>query len=119
MQTTQTAHKITLILNTIKNYLNDFELKELSTLLKQNNCPYWNRISTILIKRNLITKSSKGRYDFISSPIYYSIIECELINILKKQKKYTDKWKKSIIISEEQQAIEFLKSLGYKIFKEM
>ena len=37
----QTAQTIALIINGIKNSISDFTLEELSSLLKQNKCPYW------------------------------------------------------------------------------
>ena len=89
----QTAQTISLIVNGIKNSIKDFTLDELTNLLKQNQCPYWNRISTILITHNLLIKSEKSKYNFsLECPIYYIIFEVEVKKLLKRQSKYTNKW---------------------------
>ena len=89
----QTAQTIALIVNGIKNSIKDFTLDELTNLLKQNQCPYWNRISTILIAHNLLIKSEKSKYNFsLERPIYYIIFEVEVKKLLKRQSKYTNKW---------------------------
>ena len=89
----QTAQTIALIINGIKNSINDFNLEELTNLLKQNKCPYWNRITTILLSHNLLVKDVKNKYNFITtSPIYYIHFETELTKILKRQSKYSKKW---------------------------
>lgn len=89
----QTAQTISLIVNGIKSSISNFTLEELSILLKQNQCPYWNRISTILIAHNLLIKSEKSKYNFsLERPIYYIIFEVEVKKLLKRQSKYTNKW---------------------------
>lgn len=89
----QTAQTISLIVNGIKSSISNFTLEELSSLLKQNQCPYWNRISTILIAHNLLIKSEKSKYNFsLERPIYYIIFEVEVKKLLKRQSKYTNKW---------------------------
>lgn len=89
----QTAQTISLIVNGIKSSISNFTLEELSNLLKQNQCPYWNRISTILIAHNLLIKSEKSKYNFsLERPIYYIIFEVEVKKLLKRQSKYTNKW---------------------------
>ena len=125
----QTAQTIALIINGIKNSINDFSLEELTNLLKQNKCPYWNRITTILLSHNLLVKDGKNKYNFINNcPIYYIHFETELIKILKRQNKYSKKWydKKvvnndiiTIELTEVEKAIQLLKENGYKIFKEI
>lgn len=125
MNTTQTAQTITLILNGIRNSINDFTLEELTSLLKQNKCPYYNRVTTILKSHNLINKCDKNTYNFCKlSPIYYIIFENSLKKLAKRQNDYIKKWKekqckKPVIIDPEQEAILYLKKLGYKIFKEI
>ena len=92
-KTTQTAKTISLIVNGIRDSINDFTLEELTALLKQNQCPYWNRISTILIAHNLLIKLEKSKYNFsLERPIYYIIFEVEVKKLLKRQSKYTNKW---------------------------
>ena len=89
----QTAQTISLIVNGIKSSISNFTLEELTNLLKQNQCPYWNRISTILIAHNLLIKSEKSKYNFsLERPIYYIIFEVEVKKLLKRQSKYTNKW---------------------------
>lgn len=119
--TTQTAQTIAFIVNGIKYSIKDFTLEELSLLLKQNQCPYWKKIATILNSKNLLHKEG-NKYNFCtSSPIYYSIFSTELLKIKKDQAKYNQKWIAKIKpkYSEEEIAIKYLKSLGYKIFKEI
>ncbi len=117
--TTQTAQTIALIVNGIKHSIKDFTLEELSTLLKENQCPYWKKIATILNSKNLLHKDG-NKYNFCtSSPIYYSIFSTELLKIKKDQAKYNQKWLGKSKCSEEEVAIKYLKSLGYKIFKEV
>ena len=71
-KTTQTAKTISLIINGIKDSINDFSLEELTNLLKQNKCPYWNRVTTILLSHNLLIKDGKNKYNFVNNcPIYY------------------------------------------------
>ena len=36
----------------LKKSLYDFTIEELNLILKKVNCPYWSRISTILISQN-------------------------------------------------------------------
>ena len=122
----QTAQTIALIINGIKSSISDFTLEELSSLLKQNKCPYWNRITTILLFHNLINKN-KNKYNFSNGiPIYYSYFESSLNKIKSNQSNYSKKWKKKKIVvvkSEEnndlENAITLLKKFGYKIFKEV
>ena len=122
----QTAQTITLIINGIKNSINDFTLEELSSLLKQNKCPYWNRITTILLFHNLINKN-KNKYNFSNGiPIYYSYFESSLNKIKSNQSNYSKKWKKKKIVvvksnenNDLENAITLLKKFGYKIFKEV
>lgn len=117
--TQTTAKKITLILNSIKSNI-AFELPELVKLLKKQNCPYNAKIPTILIKKGIIMKTDKKFYQFSNqNPIYYAVIESEIDKILKEQEKYTKKWKEKISLSDEEKAILLLKSLNYKIFKEI
>lgn len=124
-QTTQTAETIALIVNSIKTTLNNFTLEELSNLLKQNECPYWNRIATILNSRGFLVKSNKGKYNFsLDTPIYYMIFDAEIKKIAARQSDYTKKWmnklgKTKTNVLDVDKAITLLKSLGYKIFKEI
>ena len=122
----QTAQTIALIINGIKDSINDFTLEELSSLLKQNKCPYWNRITTILLFHNLINKN-KNKYNFSNGiPIYYSYFESSLNKIKSNQSNYSKKWKKKKIVvvksnenNDLENAITLLKKFGYKIFKEV
>ena len=121
----QTAQTISLIVNGIKSSISDFTLEELSSLLKQNKCPYWNRITTILLFHNLINKN-KNKYNFSNCiPIYYSYFESSLNKIKSNQSNYSKKWKKKKIVvvksnenNDLENAITLLKKFGYKIFKE-
>ena len=124
----QTSQTIALIVNGIKNSIHNFNLEELAKLLKQNGCPYWNKVSTMLLSHNLLIKNNKNKYNFVTtSPIYYIHFETELLKIRKRQSKYSKKWndkksEKVIIIDESisiDKAIQLLKSNGYKIFKEI
>ena len=118
-QTIQTAQTIALTLNNCKHSFINFTLEQLSQFLKKENCPYWSKIPTILIEKNIIEKNYKSFYNFISeSPIYYGIIESGIHKINNKQKTYNEKWKKKNFYSDEEKAIILLKSLGYKIIKE-
>ena len=122
----QTAQTIALIINGIKNSINDFNLEQLTNLLKQNKCPYCNRITTILLFHNLINKN-KNKYNFINGiPIYYSYFESSLNKIKSNQSNYSKKWKKKKIVvvksnenNDLENAITLLKKFGYKIFKEV
>lgn len=122
----QTAQTISLIVNGIKSSISDFTLEELSNLLKQNKCPYWNRITTILLFHNLINKN-KNKYNFSNGiPIYYSYFESSLNKIKSNQSNYSKKWKKKKIVvvksnenNDLENAITLLKKFGYKIFKEV
>ena len=122
----QTAQTISLIVNGIKSSISNFTLKELSSLLKQNKCPYWNRITTILLFHNLINKN-KNKYNFSNGiPIYYSYFESSLNKIKSNQSNYSKKWKKKKIVvvksnenNDLENAITLLKKFGYKIFKEV
>lgn len=122
----QTAQTIALIINGIKSSISDFTLEELSSLLKQNKCPYWNRITTILLFHNLINKN-KNKYNFSNDiPIYYSYFESSLNKIKSNQSNYSKKWKKKKIVvvksnenNDLENAITLLKKFGYKIFKEV
>ena len=122
----QTAQTIALIINGIKSSISNFTLKELSSLLKQNKCPYWNRITTILLFHNLINKN-KNKYNFSNGiPIYYSYFESSLNKIKSNQSNYSKKWKKKKIVvvksnenNDLENAITLLKKFGYKIFKEV
>ena len=125
MKQQQTAKTISLIVNGIRDSINDFTLEELTALLKQNQCPYWNRVTTALKAHNLIIKGEKNTYNFCKlSPIYYIIFENSLKKLAKRQAKYTEKHKskmncQEVIIDPIIEAIELLKSNGYKIFKEI
>ena len=73
---------------------------------KRNNTPY--------------TLINKNTYNFCkSSPIYYILFENSIKKLVKRQVKYTEKWKKKQTFDPINEAIELLKSNGYKIFKEV
>ena len=94
MKQQQTAKTISLIVNGIRDSINDFTLEELTALLKQNQCPYWNRVTTALKAHNLIIKGEKNTYNFCKlSPIYYIIFENSLKKLAKRQAHYVKKWK--------------------------
>lgn len=121
----QTAQTISLIVNGIKSSISNFTLEELSNLLKQNKCPYWNKITTMLLSHNLIIKN-KNKYNFSNGiPIYYSYFESSLNKIKSNQSNYSKTWKnKKVIIKVDENndienAITLLKKFGYKIFKEV
>lgn len=100
-KTTQTAKTISLIINGIKNSINDFSLEELTTLLKQNKCPYWNRVTTILLSHNLLIKDGKNKYNFVDNcPIYYMHFVTGINKIIKMQNKYNNKWKEKTKVIE-------------------
>lgn len=100
-KTTQTAKTISLIINGIKGSINDFSLEELTTLLKQNKCPYWNRVTTILLSHNLLVKDGKNKYNFVNScPIYYIHFVTGINKIIKMQNKYNNKWKEKTKVVE-------------------
>lgn len=93
-KTTQTAKTMSLIINGIKGSINNFSLEELTSLLKQNKCPYWNRVATILLSHNLLVKDGKNKYNFVNScPIYYIHFVTGINQIIDRQNKYNNKWK--------------------------
>ena len=93
-KTTQTAKTMSLIINGIKGSINNFSLEELTNLLKQNKCPYWNRVATILVSHNLLIKDGKNRYNFVNHrPIYYIHFVTGINQIIERQNNYNSKWK--------------------------
>lgn len=105
---------ITKRINEVKRTIgnNIVSLTELTELFKQNNLPTHNMFIYAFIKKCMV-KVSRGKYRFRSSnPIYYKVIE----NIYV-QRDRTLKTQSVEIINKEEEAIQYLKSLGYRIFK--
>ena len=120
--TQQTAKLISLLLNEQKQKFNNFSLESLVDLLKHNKFPYSKQLVDKLKSRNIIQRKDNGFYDFVNKePIYYAIIERDLCDIAYKRSKVNKKYSSKIKCSEseEERSIKYLKSLGYKIFKEV
>lgn len=99
-----------------------FDREELTQYLTRQKCPYPVQIVQQLVNEDIIMKSKKKCYLFSStSPIYFGTITKILSNVKQDVKKYTLKSVSKQIVHtiSEEEAISFLKSKGYRIFKEL
>lgn len=125
-------------INTIKfNNFHSFSSSEITSELKKAHCPYSQFILSVLLKCNIVSKIGTNTYSFnASDPIYYKALQKEMDYLSQRQQEYTNRSqaKKTnpttsapeviklvtklksddVLISE---AIELLKTLGYKISK--
>lgn len=127
--------------------IHDFTFGELTSELKAKGCPYGIHVPAILKKASIIVEGPAGLYNFTDRSIWdIKRLADELDNSAKIVKSYgfnhkqnvkagtvnsalspkakssaaksTDKMVDAIIaVGREQAAIEFLKSMGYKILK--
>lgn len=109
--------EVTKDINLVKKEYNDKDLyiSELIRIFKQHNIPIHNRFMYKFLDK-CMEKCGKGFYRFkYSEPIYYKVIESIFIEINNQNKNNLNK--QIEILDKEQEAIKYLKSLGYKIFR--
>lgn len=109
--------EVTKDINLVKKECNnkDLYISELTRIFKQHNIPIHNRFMYKFLDK-CMEKCSKGFYRFkYSEPIYYKVIESIFIEINNQNKNNQNK--QIEILDKEQEAIKYLKSLGYKIFR--
>ena len=113
---------VTKLVNEFRTVFTDpFTAEFLSLQMRSVDCPSANRIFSVLKNSHQIKKVSKGLYEFaFSEPVYYKAIQEELDKVVEAQREYQAKSdKKKLLVEDDpiQQAINLLKSNGYKIFK--
>lgn len=99
-----------------------FTREELIEYLSSKKCPYPTQIVQQFINNGIIIKDKKKLYLFSNNnPIYFGVIVNIITTIKNDLKKYTIKSVSKQIVHtiSEEEAISFLKSKGYKIFKEL
>lgn len=109
--------EVTKDINLVKKEYNDKDLyiSELTRVFKQHNIPIHNRFMYKFLDK-CMEKCGKGFYKFkYSEPIYYKVIESIFLEINNQNKNNQNK--QIEILDKEQEAIKYLKSLGYKIFR--
>lgn len=109
--------EVTKDINLVKKEYNDKDLyiSELTRVFKQHNIPIHNRFMYKFLDK-CMEKCGKGFYRFkYSEPIYYKVIESIFLEINNQNKNNLNK--QIEILDKEQEAIKYLKSLGYKIFR--
>lgn len=109
--------EVTKDINLVKKERNDKDLyiSELTRIFKQHNIPIHNRFMYKFLDK-CMEKCGKGFYRFkYSEPIYYKVIESIFLEINNQNKNNQNK--QIEILDKEQEAIKYLKSLGYKIFR--
>ena len=104
-----------------------FDLGELGDLLHQHKCPYAKSLPNILKKAQLIVPDTNGKgfFRFVNEdPVHFGLIQSELDKVSHATSKYgrrhRDKQKGITVAlpkTELELAIEYLKSLGYKVLK--
>ena len=114
------AKKVSALINKVKDtFQQKFTLKQLTDEFRNHKVPYASQVVTLLKNLGLIyTTSPRGEYEFFDcgKPIFHGDILAGLDEISAKHAKSVDKYRKKEGLSE-QQAINLLKSKGYKILK--
>ncbi len=77
--------------------------------------PYNQSFLTECVRSGIVIRVERNVYKFRATPIYYK----EVISIIDSIKSKYYPATKAVVISNEERAINYLKSLGYKIFKEV
>lgn len=117
--------EVTKDINLVKKEYNykDLYISELTRVFKQHNIPIHNRFMYKFLDK-CMDKCGKGFYRFkYSEPIYYKVIESIFLEINNQNKNNLNKQIENNlnnqieILDKEQEAIKYLKSLGYKIFR--
>lgn len=107
--------EITRKINEVKRNIKDrvIDLSELAEIFNKNGIPAYNTFLYKFAKR-CMNKTERGKYIFRNDdPIYYKIVEGIYSEVSKSQ------YKKEVpeIVDKEQESIDYLKSLGYRVFK--
>ena len=110
-------------LRLIQNAEETFKLDELMSLFKGVNLPYSISYFTIFIKYGIVIRTSRGIYALPSEPIYVGVIKTALTEIrsykLNSTKKSINRQAEEELNEKIEQAINFLKSNGFLVFKPM
>ena len=107
----ETTRKINEVKRNIKDRVID--LSELVEIFNRNGIPAYNTFLYKFAKR-CMDNTERGKYIFRNSnPIYYKIVEGIYSEVSKSRRK------KEVleVVNKEQESINYLKSLGYKVFK--
>ena len=121
----QRAKKATQAISAVRSIKDQFNMTELIIALKTANCPYPDRVASILKQQNIITKY-KGVYSFVSpEPVHYKTIinDLEKVSLMfrgnqTKSNKVVEKKDEVVKIQLTiEEAISYLKSQGFKVMK--
>lgn len=98
-----------------------FKAKELSEIFSKIGLPKSSLFKQFALKHGLIFKEGKTRYavySFPSEPVYFAKLEKAISEFKTQKKAYNKRKAQSVeVVDSESNAIELLKSLGYKIYK--
>lgn len=98
-----------------------FKAKELSEIFSKIGLPKSSLFKQFALKNGLILKEGKTRYaiySFPSEPVYFAKLEKAISEFKTQKKAYNKRKAQSVeVVDSESNAIELLKSLGYKIYK--
>lgn len=110
-------------LRLIQNAGEIFKLNELTSIFKDANLPYSVSYFTIFIKYGIVVRIGRGVYSLPSEPIYVGVIKTALTEIrsykLNANKKALSIQNEREVNEKIEQAINFLKSNGFLVFKPM
>ena len=110
-------------LRLIQNAGEIFKLNELMSIFKDANLPYSVSYFTIFIKYGIVVRIGRGVYSLPSEPIYVGVIKTALTEIrsykLNANKKALSIQNEREVNEKIEQAINFLKSNGFLVFKPM
>jgi hypothetical protein len=110
-------------LRLIQNAGEIFKLNELMSIFKDANLPYSVSYFTIFIKYGIVVRIGRGIYSLPSEPIYVGVIKTALTEIrsykLNANKKALSIQNEREVNEKIEQAINFLKSNGFLVFKPM
>lgn len=120
MKLRTSSQDITVTLNMLAKGIKEMSYKEISNLLQKNGLPYSHVLPTCLYKNGILKKVKAGIYSYCGTqPLYYKVVETFLSSFRdKKNKAQNARYAQKKELKEEY-CIEFLRSRGYKIYKEV
>ena len=103
--------QVSKILNEFVKNINKCEFTQLLKIFKEKKVPYAQQTITEFIKRGYLVKTD-GKYSWVKEqPLYFE----ELNNIFKKSRE--TRYSYNAHKTTEEEAIQVLKKLGYKLYK--
>lgn len=121
-----TSEEFALRLNTLRNEFNSeltFSQSEITELFKENGIPSSVSYFSVYVKFGIIVRIDRGMYQFTSEPVYKGVIEQALTSIRKSKidsyNKNSGKQEREDLSRRIQTSIEFLKSQGFLVYKQM